>query len=210
MPPPYLVHLVAVWLVFKVSRRLSEDSTSALLAASLFALTPVHVAAVVWVAGSGFALAAAFDLAAFYLILPRPMLPRVDGWPRSRSMHARSCRTKAPTSFPALVGCYAFIFMEGTSAPFWMRIRRAVIWSAPFALELLLYLVIRRLVLGFFVSNPYDFANLLTNAQAVLTVPFVFATYLAILAIPTLTMPNHTVLPVSSPLSPSSGYRSPA
>ena len=58
------------------------------------------------------------------------------------------------------------------------------------------------LVLGFFVSNPYDFANLLTNAQAVLTVPLVFATYLAILAIPTLTMPNHTVLPVSSPLSP--------
>ena len=196
-----LVHLVAVWLMFKVSRRLTEDSTSALLAASLFALTPVHVAAVVWVAGSGFALAAAFGLAAFYLILPRTGASS-RSWLAAIALYACALLShESAASFPALVGCYAFIFVEGMSAPLWMRIRRAVIWSAPFALELLLYLVIRRLVLGFFVSNPYDFANLLTNAQAVLTVPLVLATYLAILALPVLTLPNHTVLPVSSPLS---------
>ena len=197
-----LVHLVAVWLVFKISRRLSNNSTSALLAASLFALTPVHVAAVGWMAGSGFALAAAFGLAAFYLILPR-----ADGSVRTSpgaiALYACALLShESATSFPALVACYAFIFIEGRDTTLWNRVRRAVIWSAPFAIELLLYLCIRRMVLGFFVSNPYDFANLLTNAQAVLTVPLVFATYLAILAIPTLTMPNHTVLPVSSLLSP--------
>ena len=69
------VHLVAVWLVFKISRRLAGDSTSALLAASAFALTPVHVAAVVWMAGCGMVLATALTLAAFYLIMPRRMVP---------------------------------------------------------------------------------------------------------------------------------------
>ena len=197
-----LVHLVAVWLVFKVTRLLSGDSTTALLAASLFALTPVHVAAVVWVAGSGFALATAFGLAAFYLILP-PANDSVRRWAAAVALYACALLShESAIAFPALVACYAFIFIEETRASFWMRVRRAVIWSAPFAIELLLYLCIRRLVLGFFVSNPYDFANLLTNAQAVLTVPLVFATYLAILAIPTLTMPNHNVLPVSSLLSP--------
>jgi tetratricopeptide (TPR) repeat protein len=84
----------------------------------------------------------------------------------------------------------------------WMRARRAVIWSTPFAIEVLIYLFARRLVLGFFVRNPYDYANLLTNAQAVLTVPLVMATYLTDLAMPWLTLPNHRVLPVSSALSP--------
>ncbi len=197
-----LVHLVDVWLVFKVSRRLSDDSTSALVAASLFALTPVHVAAVVWVAGSGFALATAFALAAFYLILPRTD-DSVRTWPAAIALYACALLShESAISFPALVACYAFIFIDGRHTTLWSRLRRAVIWSAPFAIELMLYLCIRRLVLGFFVSNPYNVANLLTNAQAVLTVPLVLVTYLAILAIPVLTLPNHTVLPVSSPLSP--------
>ena len=38
------LHLLAVWLVFKIARRLAGDSTSALLAASLYALTPIHAA----------------------------------------------------------------------------------------------------------------------------------------------------------------------
>ena len=84
---------------------------------------------------------------------------------------------------------------------FWMRTRRAVIWMAPFALELALYLLTRRILLGFAVGNPYFYINLLTDAQAVLTVPLVFATYLTMLVMPWLTLPNHTVLPVSSPLS---------
>ncbi len=83
-----------------------------------------------------------------------------------------------------------------------MRARRAVIWQAPFAVELLIYMVVRRLVLGFFVSNPYYYINLLTDAQAVLTMPSVLATYLTMLAMPWRTLPNHRVLPVSSPSSP--------
>ena len=206
------VHLVATWLVFKIARRLATESTAALLAASAFALTPVHVAAVVWMAGAGFALATALDLAAFYLIMPS-----ADGtarnWAIAIAMYAGAllCHESA-IALPALVACYAFIFNPNDSEAresvgssgesLWTRARRAVFWMAPFVVVTLLYMVTRRLVLGFFVSNPYDYANLLTTAQDVLTVPLVFATYLTLLVLPWLTLPNHRVLPVSSPSSP--------
>ncbi len=206
------VYLLVVWLVFKISRRLAGESTPALLAASLFALTPVHVAAIAWMAASCYVLGTALGLGAFYLIMPR-----ADGtgrrWAAAIALYAGAllCH-ESLAAFPALVACYAFLFdpndsqageaVESSGAALWIRVRRAAIWQAPFAVELLLYMVVRRLVLGFFVSNPYYFQNLLTDAQAVLTVPLVFATYLTELAMPWRVLPLHRVPPVSSPLSP--------
>jgi tetratricopeptide (TPR) repeat protein len=206
------VHLLAVWLVFKIARRLTGDSTSALLAASLFALTPVHVAAVVWMAGAGFVFAAAFGLAAFYLIMPRAERS-VGRWTAAIVLYACALLShESAIAIPVLIACYAFLFYADdpdTADEFapnrvslWMRTRGAAVCSAPFFIELLLYLVTRKLVLGFFVNNPYDYANLLTNAQTILTVPWVLATYLTMLAMPWLTLPAHRVFPVSSALSP--------
>ena len=196
------VHLLATWLVFKIARRLAGESTPALLAASLFAVTPIHAAAVVWMAASGMVLSTTLSLAAFYLIMPRAE-GSVRNWAAAIACYAGAllCHESA-IAFPALVACYAFLFAESDRDSLWMRARRALISQAPFAFEVILYLVLRRLVLGFFVSNPYDYANLLTNAQDVLTVPLVLATYLAMLTMPWLTLPNHRVFPVSSVLSP--------
>jgi protein O-mannosyl-transferase len=211
------VQLLAVWLVFKVSRRLAGDSTSALLAAALFALTPVHVAAVLWMAGSCYVLGTALGLAAFYFVMPR-----ADGtgrnWVAAIALYACAllCH-ESLTAFPALVASYAFLFdpndpeagevVDSSTMPLWsgasmwMRTRRAVIFQAPFAVELLLYFIVRRLVIGFWISNPYYFQNTLTDAQAMLTVPLVFVTYLTELLMPWRTMPNHRLFPVSSALS---------
>jgi protein O-mannosyl-transferase len=206
------VYLLTVWLVFKVSRRLAGDSKSALLAASLYALTPVHVAAVVWMAACGMVLSTALGLGAFYLILPR-----ADGagtnWVAAIALYAGAllCH-ESLTAFPALVACYAFLFepndseveapIELSRASLWRRARRALIWQAPFAIVLLLYFVARLYVLGFFVNDPYYFQNLLTDAQAVLTVPLVLVIYLAELLMPWRILPLHRVPPVSSLSSP--------
>jgi tetratricopeptide (TPR) repeat protein len=206
------VHLLVVWLVFKICRRLAGGSTPALLAASLFALTPIHVADVVWIACCGMVLGTALTLAAFYLIMPRAE-GTLRRWAAASALYAGAllCH-ESMAAFPALVACYAFLLdpsdleagaaVEPSGASLWMRARRAVIWQAPFAVELLIYMFVRRLVLGFFVSNPYYYINLLTDAQAVLTVPLVLATYLALLVMPWLTLPNHRASLVSSPLSP--------
>ena len=212
------MHLLAVLLVFKISRRLAGESTSALLAASLFALTPVHVAAIAWMAASCYVLATTLGLAAFYLILPR-----ADGtgrsWAAAIALYACAllCH-ESLTAFPALVACYAFLFdpndpeagvsVESKKASFWVRARRAFIWQAPFAVELLAYMVVRKLVLGFFVSNPYFFQNLLTDEQAVLTVPLVFTTYLAELLMPWRVLPLHRVPRFQAPCHPISWCRS--
>ncbi len=206
------VYLLVVWLVFKISRRLAGGSTPALLAASLFALIPVHVAAVAWMAASCYVLGTALGLGAFYIIMPR-----ADGarrrWAVAIALYAGAllCH-ESMAAFPALVACYAFLFdpndsqagaaVESSAAALWMRARRAVIWQAPFAVELVIYMIVRRLVLGFFVGNPYYFQNLLTDAQAVLTVPLVLTTYLVMLVTPWRVLPLHRVPPVSSPLAP--------
>lgn len=214
------VHLVAVWLVFKVCQRLADDSTTALLAASLFALTPVHVAAVVWMAGAGFVLATAFGLAAFYLVISGTTFS-VRRWAAAIALYACALLShESAIAFPVLVAAYAFIFVAperpvpssraksaesrdpGSFSLLSLRTRRAAVWSSPFVVELILYLGLRKLVLGFFVSNPYDPANLLTSAQVVLTVPLVFITYLAHLVMPWMTMPGDSTLPVSTASSP--------
>ena len=201
-----MVHLIAVWLVFKICRRLANDSTAALLAAAAFALTPVHAGAVVWLAACGMVIGTAFTLGAFYLIMPRAGCPAsARNWAAAILLYAGAllCH-ESMAVFPGLVACYAFLFDAADSPPtasIWMRARRAVIWTAPFAVELILYFIARRLALGFFLGNPNDLQNTLTGAQAVLTVPLVLATYLYMLVMPWQTLPNHPVLPVSSPLS---------
>ena len=53
-----------------------------------------------------------------------------------------------------------------------------------------------------FVNNTYYYINLLTDAQAILTIPSVLATYLTTMAMPWRTLPIHPAFPVSSPLAP--------
>ena len=106
------VHLLATWLVFKIARRLTGESTPALLAASLFALTPIHAAAVVWMAASGMVLSTTLILAAFYLIMQRAK-GSVRNWAAAIACYAGAllCHESA-IAFPALVACYAFLFAE--------------------------------------------------------------------------------------------------
>lgn len=194
------VYLITVWLVFKVSRRLAGDSTPALLAAAVFALTPVHAGALGWMAPCGYVLGTALTLVAFYLVMPGAGIS-LRNWAAAIALYAGAllCH-ESMTIFPALVAAYAFIFAETPALS--ARLRRVVVLPAPFAVELLLYFVTRRLVLGFFITNPYFRQNLLTDAQAVLTAPWVLATYLTMLAMPWFTLPNHRVFPVSSPSAP--------
>ena len=202
------MYLLVVWLMFKIARSLTRDSTAALLATALFALTPVHVAAVTWTCGSAFVVGTALGLAAFYLILPRE-----DGTARKLAapiaLYAGALLShESLTAFPALVACYAFLFDPDSDASswnlesLWMRARRAVIWMMPFAVELFIYLIARRLLLGFFVNNPYYYINLLTDSQAILTIPSVLGTYLTTMVMPWRTLPIHPAFPVSSALSP--------
>ena len=87
-PVPFSFHMVsillngiAVWLVFLILRRLSDERV-ALVAAGLFALHPIHTEPVAWIASVGDLDLAVFYLATFlfYLKLPES---KAKAWPRA-------------------------------------------------------------------------------------------------------------------------------
>jgi tetratricopeptide (TPR) repeat protein len=81
-----------------------------------------------------------------------------------------------------------------------LRAAGATMRMAPFALETLLYLAARRVVLGFVNrSNPLNPA---TFWQALMTIPHALDTYLMLLVVPWQAGPSHRLLIVTSPLSP--------
>ena len=208
-----MVHLLAVWLVFKVALRLAGDLWTALLAAALFALTPIHAEAVVWISAAALPLSTVFELAAFYLFITRTS-------PAQRhSPAALLCYLAAVFSydgaiiFPALLGSYVLLLEPPRAETLagdlrWPRLREAVLAATPFALEALLYLAVRRIVLGFFLSPfesmPYraDTQALLNATETILTLPHVVADYAGLLIVPFFAGPSHRVLRVLSPASP--------
>ncbi len=69
------LHLLVVWLVFRLASHLTGDRQAALLAAALFAVLPCHAEAVVWASAIPLPLAAAFELAALLLFIGRAQAP---------------------------------------------------------------------------------------------------------------------------------------
>ena len=63
------LHLLAVWLVFRAAWLLAAEIWTALLAAALFALMPIHVSAVAYASAIGTPLSAAFEFGAFLFYL---------------------------------------------------------------------------------------------------------------------------------------------
>src|SRR5208337_3338861 len=182
------VHLLAVWLVFKLGLRLTGERAAGVLAALLFGLMPVHAEAAVWAAGFGLVLSAAFELGALYLIVQRAPFhsgqPLPQCW-RAAQEQAGTGRAGAErrnwllaiglyaaallshetaVAFPGLVLFY-FLLLDarggttGDEAKRARRISRALLGMAPFAAEVALYLLARRLVLGFLTTYPAQVAH---------------------------------------------------
>ncbi len=175
------MHLVAAWLVFKVGLGLTGRREPALLAAALFALLPVHAEAVVWPGGFDLALAGTLMLASFHFFM-RQRDGRRRNWPLALALYAAALVShESAAAFPGLVAWYVFLLEPGTEAdstptPLGVRVSRALVCMAPFALEMLLYLSARRYALGFTFSNPASPYNPAPISQIIMTVPRAFST----------------------------------
>jgi protein O-mannosyl-transferase len=64
-----LMHCLVVWFVYAVTAELTSDSTFALIAATIFAIHPIHTEPVDWLDGIADVEVALFYLAAFWLFL---------------------------------------------------------------------------------------------------------------------------------------------
>ncbi|HVN64849.1 MAG TPA: hypothetical protein VMT58_09450, partial [Candidatus Binataceae bacterium] len=201
------LHLLVVWMVFRVAALLCTDDWAALGAAGIFALMPIHAEAVAWPAAIAAPLSAVFELGAFgFYLLSRVVPKKTVHLAISMGLFGGALLSyDSAAAFPGLIAAYAFIFGLGTPGGgnseerFGVRLRAGVrdviiaVW--PYAVEFVAYLVLRYCVLGFIATRP-DPTNRVTALETLLTLPAAFVAYLILVAAPWLAGPAHR-LPIA-------------
>lgn len=196
------VHLVAVYLVFEIARTLSaarELSVSKwtpIIAATVFGVLPIHAQAVVWPTAIPLPMSAVFELAAFLFFI------RSESGARARKILAPLffamglLSHESAVVFPLILVAYVMLIASEPMTPWRDRIVRAAIATAPFFVEVVIYLAIRREVLGFI--TRLNVTNPMTPAEGWLTLPSALGTYAMMLIMPWRAGPVHPVDAVSS------------
>ncbi len=199
------VHLIAVWLLFRLALRLTGDRPVSLLACLLFAVMPVHVQAVVWTSAIGLLLAATLETGALCLFASRA--GSRFKLPLALILYAGALLShESAVAFPGLIGLYVFLLESAADAENgkqsidspWPRARRALAAMSPFAAAMLLYLIARRLVLGAFINTTNSVLPV-GAARVLMTIPRVVLTDLAVMIAPSTAGLAHRQLFVSSP-----------
>jgi len=200
------LHLIAVWMAFRVASLLAGNDWTGLLAAALFALMPIHAEAVVYSYASP--IAASFELAAFELYLRSRSDPAMDNVRRMPNMMSlllfggALLSYESAAAFPLLVAAHAFIFPHtfadtrpdsdaAREIGIASRVRGAFVVAWPFALEVAVYLGIRRWVLGAIIQPDFDVH--LSAREAILTIPATIWEYAMLLVTPWRAGPAHFV-----------------
>lgn len=184
------LHLITVWLVFRIAAHLTGRWESALLAALLFGLLPANAETVVWISGITHLLSGLFEIAALYAFAERAGSSRRN-WALALLLYAAALLSlDNVATFVGLIGAYVFLLERPRGnteserfAAVQIRIAKAALCMAPFAVEAILYLVARRLVLGFFLHQN-EWITRMTPATIVLTLPRVIENYLLLLVLP--------------------------
>lgn len=202
------VHLIAVSLVFKIAREITDSRWTPIIAAMLFGVLPIHAQAVVWPTAIPLPMSAVFELAAFLFFIRRERDRRASNIlaPLLYAMALLSHESAAV--FPVIVVAYVVLLAPGSAsgestgavAVSWRkRFVRAALETAPFFIELAVYLAIRLWVLGFI--SRLNITNSMTRTQEWLTMPSVLGTYALLLVAPWRAGPAHPVELISSAAS---------
>lgn len=201
------VHLIAVWLVFRIARELTASRWTPIIAATLFGVLPVHAQAVVWPTAIPLPMSALFELAAFLCFIRSE---REGGGSKflAAVFYAMALLShESAVMFPLMIVAYVVLLAPEASSQgdasaqvSWRaRFTRAGLEAMPFFIELAVYLVIRFCVLGF-INRP-NITNPMTRFQEWLTIPSAIGTYVVLLVAPWRAGPAHPIDVVSSAAS---------
>ncbi len=201
-----VLHVVAVMLCFRVAQLLTGDVATGLLTAAIFGVIPAHVGAVVFASAIPEPLSTVFELGAMIFLIGRQ-----QGWSRGLiiALILYACATLTHESailFPLIVFAYVFLFERGDATGTRLRIVSALRVSAPFVIVAIAYLCARLNALGphFMFGTNFPASMLAARgfvlskihyspAQVLMTLPMVLITYLAVLVLPAMAGPTHTV-----------------
>jgi protein O-mannosyl-transferase len=180
-----LVHVAAVLAVFWLVRKLGVEYWTAALAALIFALHPIHIECVAWISAVSDSMATAFAALSFAFFLHARNSERRH----ATLWHVVSCALFAcalltkeiALGFPALVAVYVWLFPSEKDQSVFHRVRAAVVSAFPYAAVTFSYLMLRNYALSQ-VTGKFDPNH--TQADVLLTMPYVLVFYLSKLTLP--------------------------
>jgi tetratricopeptide (TPR) repeat protein len=180
-----LMHVGATALVFFLCRKLLRDDATALVAAALFGLHPVHIEAVAWISGVSEPLHAILFLGTLLSYI-RARERRSSPWlAASLVLYVVTMLSKETALvLPAFVLLYEWLYRPGQAAaqpPPGQRLRSALLLLSPYVLLSLLYVALRIHVLE-------GFSHALTQVPLrvdLLTFPSLLWFYTRLLVYPT-------------------------
>ncbi len=197
------MQVIVVYLLFRVTEELTHRLSSAVIAATLFGLMPVHAQAVVWPSAIPILMVLAFQLGAFLLVITREAVT-----PRNTALavglfFCALLTHESAILFPVVVATYTFFEPGRESAPAtaWQsRIRPSVIASLPFFAAAVVYLGIRVAVLG--LISAAASSNVMSWYVTLINIPHVLCKYILMMVLPIRAEPAHSVAIISSISSP--------
>ena len=176
-----LLNAAVAIVVFILGRALMQSNLVATVAALLYAAHPSHIESVAWVSGVCDVLMCLFFVAALLAYLRAfSAHSGKPGWLAfSLLLLAAALLSKEPAAtFSGIVAFHAFLFTEGT----WIRkCQRALVFSAPYALLTIVYLLVRK----YAVSAVVPIRSSVSARTMALTAPSLLWFYLKKLAYPT-------------------------
>ena len=140
------IHALATVLVFRLVERLLADRATAVLAALIFGLHPIHVQSVAWVSGSADPLVAIFIIAGFLAYLNFRHSGRKRWLASSLLAYACAVLTKEPgIVLPAIIFVYECLQPTDNTAPrsAYDRVKRAGVAVLPYAAVIIAYFIAR-------------------------------------------------------------------
>jgi Flp pilus assembly protein TadD len=199
------VHLIAVWLLFRIARELTNSRWTPTIAAMLFGVLPIHAQAVVWPTAIPLPMSAVLELAAFLCFVRREHDRRASRILAPLFYAMALFSHESAVAFPLIAVAYVVLLGPGSASernlsldamPWRQRFMRAFIEAAPFFFELAIYLAIRFAVLGFI--SRLNITSHMTAAEQWLTMPSAVGAYVLLLIAPWRAGPVHPVEFVSS------------
>lgn len=173
-----LVYVLTVALVYVVGKKLLRDGMAAAIGALIFAVYPIHIESVAWIAGVTEPLAGALSLIAFYGYL-RFHETRHGGWIAATSIvYAVAILLKETCLIvAALILLHQLLVADGGLKP---RLRTCIRIGIPLALWTVVFFLARSLAM----RNQLGFSNHQPIGKVLLQWPQMFCLYAAHLVWP--------------------------
>ncbi|HKT12006.1 MAG TPA: tetratricopeptide repeat protein [Terriglobia bacterium] len=147
-------HMGVTYLVYVLARRLNSDGPTALIAALIFGLHPVHIESVAWISGATDPLLALFLLPSFlcYLNAREQAAHRRAWFAGSLTLYALAMLSKETALIlPIIIFTFEWLWQEASGGTglrtVFKRTRTAIVRIVPFLLLTVVYLAVRWYVL---------------------------------------------------------------